>query len=200
LSDRIAEAAAGTALAWLCEHPSMELPETAVWDLDLSEAPRDLRTVVDHARRFSVAINGANILYNLLLAEKRGDDDRIERYRRLFASWAVELDASRALADWDRADWWATILRQNPRVSPGAQRFVNAWLDLIGRGLDVADDQRARTLVAEREMQIKHGRARLTNQAALDAWNGDSGMGRLTFRWGIARRHLQDLAAGREHA
>jgi hypothetical protein len=199
LSDRIAESTAGTALAWLCEHPPTELPDAA-WDLDLTLAPVTIRNQLDHAHRFSLTINGASILYNLLLAEQLDNPDRIDRYRALLDSWATEVRVTRVLEDWDRADWWNTILHQNPRVAAGAQRFINRWLDHITTSADVADDPVVRELVHDREIQIKRGRARLANRAALDSWNGDSGMGRLMFRWHIVRNHLADLADGRAAA
>src|SRR5690606_41015393 len=47
-----------------------------VWEIDnLHKAPEDLRDLADHARRFSIVIHGAALMYNLLLARRRGDDD-----------------------------------------------------------------------------------------------------------------------------
>jgi hypothetical protein len=169
-----------------------------VWDLEtLGEAPAQIQNRIDHARRFSLTIHGASVLYNLLLAEKVDRSDQIDRYRDMLDAWAIEISSTQVLDDWDRTDWWATILHQNPRVATGAQRFVNRWLDMITARTDVARNSAARDLVRDREIQIKGGRARLASQAALAASRGDSGMSRLTFRWGTVRSHLQDLAEGR---
>ena len=65
------------------------------------------------------------------------------------------------------------------------------WLDLAESDIDLATDPAATKLITTRERQIKGGRARLVNQAALDRWSGRSGLSRLDYRWSVARRHLQ---------
>ena len=45
----------------------------------------------------------------------------------------------------------------------------------------------------DREIQLKRARARLTNPRRLELWGGESGTGRLTYRWGPAKRILKDI-------
>ena len=78
--------------------------------------------------------------------------------------------------------------------------FIDRWLDLLQSAEDMASSKAARDLIGNRERQIKGGRARLLNQAALDQWSGGNGIGRLDFRWTVTRRHLKDLYAAREHS
>jgi hypothetical protein len=200
LSDRIAEATEGTLFAWLVNNEPAALPDS-VWDLDnLRSAPSGIRDIVDHARRFHTAIYGAPLLYNLLLAERAQRDELVERHRAALGEWQDELTSTHALDDWNRSDWWETVRATRPRLRPPTRAFVDTWLDRVSSGAEVADDHGLRTLVATRERQIKGGRARLVNQSALDRWNGESGLARLDFRWGIASSHLQDLYDAREHA
>lgn len=197
LSYQIASATTGSMLSWLIQDQPGNSPDFA-WDVDnLSRAPVQLRSAVDHARRFSVSIHGAHALYNLLLAEKAGNEALTTSYRSEIALWREELLASEVLEGWDRGDWWATIHRQNPRLRPITNTFVDHWLELIAADDDVAASDEARRLINTRERQIKGGRARLVNQSALDRWSGRSGMGRLSYRWEVAQRHLQDLYAAR---
>ena len=198
LSQRIEGSARRSMLAWLIQHPPGNLDDADPWQLDnLGQAPAHLQRLVDHARRFSITIHGAMIVYNLLLAEKTGNDELIARYEGAAVEWHTELATSHALDDWDRTDWWHTVTRQNPRLRPATRIFVDSWITVLHASDGIARDPKARDLVASRERQIKGGRARLANPAALDQWRGSSGMGKLSFRWQIARSHLRDLYAAR---
>lgn len=200
LSDAIAASNPNSMFAWLIRNEPPDLPNY-VWELkNLDAAPDQLRDLVDHARRFHSAIYGAAVLYNLLLALKKEDDDLISEYEAELSNWRDELQVTACLDDWSRTDWWATVRRCNPRVRPATVTFVNAWIDLADSDVDVAHDAAAAKLVSARERQIKGGRARLANQAALDRWSGRSGLSRLDYRWSVARRHLTDLYAARTPA
>lgn len=197
LSDRIAATTLGSLLSWLIYNEPPDLPDYP-WDLaNLDTAPQQLRDVCDHARRFHTAIYGAVLLYNLLLARKSDQPDLVEGYENEIDVWRDELAGSGALDGWSRADWWATVRRRNPRISLLTNQFVDRWLNLIRTDSDVAANPRAAELITVRERQIKGGRARLVNQAALDDWSGGSGLGRLDYRWSIAKLHLADLYSAR---
>lgn len=198
LSDQIATATEGSMLAWLVRNPPGNRPDF-VWEVDnLHRAPQQLRDLADHSRRFSIAIHGAALVYNLLLARKSDRSDLIDEYEDRIDRWTNELLLpSGALEGWSRTDWWATIQRKNPRLRQPTISFVNRWLDLLEGGAPIASSKQAADLVATRERQIKGGRARLVNQSALDRWSGGSGLGRHEFRWSIAQRHVEDLYAAR---
>jgi hypothetical protein len=184
-------------LSWLIQHPPGNRPGY-VWEIDnLGDAPDQLQQLVDHARRFHITIHGAALVYNLLLARKARRDEKAEQYEADLQRWRAELSDTGALQRWDRAEFWATIKRQNPHLRPLTIRFVNHWLDLVDNDADLATDTKAHTLIGRRERQIKGGRARLANQAALDRWSGGSGLTRHEFRWSVARGHLEDLYAAR---
>jgi hypothetical protein len=198
LSDRLAASASGSILGWLVHHPPSNTPDW-VWDIDnLAEAPRPMRSVVDHARRYSLAISGASLLYNLLLAEKSENDALVEEYTDALEGWREELTATQTFSGWAREDFWTTARSGNLHLRPMTHDFVDRWLDLVAGDNDVVRSTEARTLVATREKKIKGGRARLLNQSALDRWNGASGVGRNDFRWLVARSHLQDLYTARQ--
>jgi hypothetical protein len=197
LSDSIATSTKASMLSWLIHHQPGNSPQY-VWELDnLNDAPEQLQALVDHSRRFHTAIHGAALVYNLLLARRDDRDDKVSDYEDALDHWRAELTASAVLDGWNRTNWWATIQQKNPRLRPITVQFVNSWLDLIGRGVDLANSRDAHSLISTRERQIKGSRARLVNQAALDRWSGASGLGRQEFRWSIALRHLQDLYAAR---
>jgi hypothetical protein len=67
------------------------------------ELPPNLLDLVDLAERFSLVIQGANLLYNLLLAEAtssnagRYQGDPVQRYREKLAVWADRVKEIRPL-------------------------------------------------------------------------------------------------------
>ena len=193
LSDLIAASTEGSLLSWLVRNPP-KADSPYVWRLyNVGEFPEHLSDLVDHGRRFHTAIHGAPLLYNLLLAERSERDDLTELYRDEIAAWRQELSSTGVLFGWDRSAWWSTLHKNNSGLSPLTRRFVDSWLDIIVADSDVADHDSARTLVGARERQIKGGRARLANQAALDRWTGRSGLVRLDYRWQVTQNLLFDL-------
>src|SRR5207237_82893 len=81
-------------LAWLVrERVSVEhLP--FAWDFD-GELPERLRGQLDHGRNFSEVMHGAQLLYNLMLAEQRQWADSAGEYRALMAEWWERIEANR---------------------------------------------------------------------------------------------------------
>jgi hypothetical protein len=149
------------------------------------------RALVAHAERFSALMQGAALLYNLMLSERIAAADRVEGYRARLAVWAEEMAAT-PTEGWDLGALWAACLDAGYRVTPQTMRFVAEWRTLAGPA--IADDAAARAAVERREMRLKGAKSRFRNAAALARWGGDSGTGRLGFRWPVAVRHLQDLA------
>ncbi|MGI8888500.1 MAG: DUF6361 family protein [Nocardioidaceae bacterium] len=197
LSDLLTTSTRGSLLAWLVRNQATNDPDH-VWQLDnYEEFPSSNRRVVEHGRRFHTAIYGAPLLYNLLLAERKLNPDLADEYRAELQTWRDDLNVTQALVDWERTGFWSMIHAHNPTLTPLTRRFVDAWLDLINSDADVADSASARDLVSRRERQIKGGRSRLANQAALDRWSGRSGLVPLDYKWRIARRFLQDLYRAR---
>lgn len=208
LSERITQSTVGSLLAWLVVNPPAVLPEHP-WELPMGTLPPALAHTLDHARRFSVAIHGAHLVYNLLVAELTGSVELETTYRADLAAWERELTESGVLEHWDLLQFWGVVTRRNPRVPPPTRTFVDSWLRLLTEHVTqspphgpvavnhVADNPAIRQLVSDRERSIKRSRARLANPAARDSWSGASGLGRFVYRWPIARSHLADLCAAR---
>jgi len=166
---------------------------------------------VEHARLFSGVVEGAPVLYNLLLArrvhagtpgrEQEDGEEKVAHYEARLAKWSRGLDRS-ALAVWSVDDFWATVA-SSARVNHDTRTFVNAWIALAKEGvLDVqergapADDSEAATLVRRREKALKGVRSRFRNHKMLAEWGGGSGMGRMNYRWPVVRGFLRELSEG----
>jgi hypothetical protein len=164
----------------------------------------DLQRDIEDARRFSLGMEGATLLYNLMLAERQveqglvSDPGRVERYQDAFSRWADEMTGDKdALGAWDRIAMWDRIRRINPRIRPGAERFSEAWLTrAVADPHSAGHDLQMRALIQSRERVLKGSLARLSNPRALEKWGGASGLGRLAYRWGNAKRTVVDILDG----
>ena len=207
LRGRVEERCAGTLLAWLVRNGSGS-PAGSVWnDPDALRAPERVRETVELARRFSLHVEGIPLLYNLLVAEGRRDvldadeAESIDTCRVALTAWAAEeADEERPF---EPGALWELLVRRGARLRYPQQVFVENWSRRIAE-LDpdrVADDDRLRTLVAEREFRLKGARARLAHRNRLLDWTppragaGRSGV-RMDFRWFRVRQFMIDLHRG----
>lgn len=171
-----------------------------VWDLEIN-LPNRLKREVEHGRNFSEVLHGAQLLYNLMLAERLPWEEMIEYYREELHDWEHRINhRTPDLRDWNRSEFWSMIHRLNPRVSTRARNFINSWIDLVLNSSDggVIANSMARQLVESREVQLKGKLSRLRNERAREHWNGAAGAQQLNLRWGSARRLIVDIHTGLE--
>lgn len=162
------------------------------------------------AHRFSLMMNGAALLYNLLVAEaysREGNtrvSEPVRRYQEEYALWVEKIGShSDVITGWSAEAFWEVIATMHHRIPVRARHFVDAWTDAVTNGsaaTAVAQGSSVRRLVAEREQSIKGGQSRLTNTKLLAGWNGASGTGELVFRWPQVRGIIADVHAGLAHA
>lgn len=180
--------------------------------IDLADAPWEVATStafasVRHAQHFSLVMEGASLLYNLLVAEHYEDhtdlnrldgDDLGTSYRDKLADWSIRLASTAPPGSWNLDEFISEVNVRNRRISHRTWAFVVDWVTLLrDEGPDsVADSPAARRLIAARESR-KGAKSRLTdNSKILEAWSGDSGSGALTYRWPVIKRLLLDINQG----
>ena len=207
LSERISQAAPDTLLEFLVGKGNRR-PDVAqfAWeDSEVNAALGQVRDAVNEARRFAVAMHGAALLYNALLAERAEKlglsqyEGRRDHFTDLLARWRDEVE-EHGVRDWNLDQLWDLVARQGKPVSPLTRSFVTQWVSLV-RGPSLqgfADDRAAQNLIREREIHQKRAQARLTNDRLMRQWGGASGSGRLNFRWPVVARLLNDIADGRK--
>ncbi|NJK31264.1 MAG: hypothetical protein HC927_01970 [Deltaproteobacteria bacterium] len=200
---RIEDGCAGTLLAHLAASPFE--PANSFWgDAAVESATPTIRANVELARRFSLHVEGAPLLYNLMLAEALrakqveesiDTEERIEHYRAEIAHWASSEGTEQPFAP---EQLWAFMAHRGDRVPDRQKNFVETWAKRTAEvGPEkIADDPDLRRLIAMRETQLKGVRARLTNHSRLLDWKGSVGVGRMNFRWSRVRAMLRDLQAG----
>lgn len=178
---------------------------------DVPELRGELQTVTLDSGGFGRLIQGAMLLYNLMLAEKRTAEapeglarqpeaERVEAFRGRLREWAGQTIGPELgeLRLWQRnGSFRSTATRLAPRARI-AIAFCSAWFDrVLDDPMRISDDPGAREAVRSRERHVKGHRSRFVSQSALKNWSGDAGTGEMTFRWGNASILLADIAAGR---
>lgn len=170
------------------------------WDLaHLHEVSPTLRDHLRDAKNFAVCMQGAALLYNLMLSELKKRDEWQDKYRRRLAKWTDQVhEIGPALADWELKGVWQVVRIQGRSLKEPTRNFVESWVEnLKGTGpAAIADNEGARTLVRDREIRLKRDRARFTNPRRLELWGGASGTWLMSYRWGSAKQVLRDIFDG----
>ncbi len=201
LQDRIRAMVPGTLLTWMVDNADPVDGVEAPWaHPQVGELPANLKSKLEHARNFAELMRGAALLYNLMLAEKRAWQERIDEYREAMANWAGRVEAENIrFGVWDRNAFWTTVFSVNPRVPQPTRRFVNAWLDLALEAPGpsaLGESPVARELISKREESLKNGNARLHHLRALELWTGAAGTSLLTYRWSVVQWIIRDIRNG----
>lgn len=197
----------GTLLGWLARNGSKDLEHDHLWETSAAtRASKDIRELIEHARRFSLHVEGMSILYNLLIAELRIskqvavddaeiDAQRVSDYRTYLSEWATQEDHEEP---YDPATLNTFTLDRTQKLSYPQMKFLEHWSARIAEvgAQAIVDDEFTRNLIRDRECNLKKQRARLSNLERLRDWSGDVGLGRMEFRWYTARQLLMDLFEG----
>jgi len=198
ITGRIAATCPGSMLAWLALHAEA-CEVDSVWEHpQLGEAPEALRNRIDLARRFSLVMHGAALLYNLMLAQRYPQEDKrdewIPRFRKRLEAWATGAERE-DLQSFRLPELWRCIDGEGARVPMQTRHFVERWVSMLHESdpAAVPDNEHARQMVEDRERALKKARSRFANRRALDTWGGSSGAGRLNYRWSVVQSHLRDL-------
>ncbi|MFW6600046.1 DUF6361 family protein [Propionibacteriaceae bacterium Y2011] len=207
LAERIALTTPGSLLAHLVQGSARTINNSrGPWDdpacLTTVGTTRDM---IKHAELFSLCMQGASLLYNLLVAERyEGQgltriEGKSEEFRERLVNWAHDCDAATVdLRLWDRRAMWRILMAEGgSRAATATREFVSTWLEaVVDRRFDgAADDIDLRRIVTSRERR-RGSQSRLRNDRLLQMWSGASGAGRLAFRWPNVRSIVRDIHAG----
>jgi len=196
LKDHILRNCRGSVLATLASGRyavNVEFP----WLLDLPEH----RDVIHHAKMFALVMNGATILYNVLLARHYnatiGNDKSSEWVANHEAEWD---DWSDTVSGLDVASWdLEGVFGLTPRVPLGTRNFVGNWVALVKeRSGNLLESGIAVNLIRSRERDLKRERSRFINRKALEQWNCNKIIKPFNYRWHRVSRLVTDLYVGLE--
>jgi len=201
LQHRIVNSCPGSMLAFIMRENNPVQDESFIWDIELA-LPPSLRSQLSHGRLFSEVVHGAHLLYNVILAELKAWDDRLERFREGWSEWTLLIQSrNEEIRQWDLSDFWTVVGKTNPRVGKPVREFIEGWIELVrstAAGESLWESNQARELIKMRERQIKKGLARVLGGRPLELWGGESGTAQFDFRWRSARRIYLDIQRGLE--
>jgi hypothetical protein len=171
------------------------------WELE-TPLPEALSTPLCHAQSFSEIMHGAQLLYNLILADQSKNSDRTEEYHERMNDWWTLIEqGDDRFANWNLQQFWSIVYRVNPRISARAKQFIELWTAIVRAATSltaVNENDAARELISQREHQIKGSLARTRNERARDLWSGAAGSEQLDLRWRTSRRIITDILQGLE--
>jgi len=155
---------------------------------------------IQHAKKFSLVMNGASLLYNLMLSEKRNNEEWINRYQNRISHWRSNIQNQMSqIQKWNLNEFWNMVFEQNSHIHFMTRRFIENWIDLVRdkNTLErLQENDQARHLITRREVRIKGKRSRLKNPRMLEQWLGESGAWPMGFRWRNTRRLINDILEG----
>ena len=214
LQERMLTSCRGTLLAHLVMSQKPLAQNTGgPWEDPISHAA-DAQTVqwVRDAELFSFVHNGANILYQHLLAElaaKNLPDSGIstETTGELLQNWETERDVKRHLLEnWNVEVFLDRIRSANPAIGSSTLDFAQTIAAAAQTfSIPIADNPELRRAVEDRERLMKKANSRFRNGQRLRAWAPpEQGVAALTYRWAQVRRTIRDihdgLVRGPEHS
>jgi len=156
LRDRVRDSGSGSLLDVLLSPEVRPSAMAFPWQHpDVRRFPESVRRTLSHAQRYSEAMHGAALLYNLQLAREKGVDEWSDTYEERLVAWADLLeDQGGAHAAWPREEFWEMVTAAQ-RVHPLARAFVDSWSQLLSRdGFQVHYNPRALALVTARELSV----------------------------------------------
>ena len=161
------------------------------WLASKEEISEKCRIQAAVAQNFSMAMEGAHIRFNCLIAKKMEHEKLLERYEVEFSDWRDKVSGT-SLFNSDTADIWISTARnQNSNINNKAIFFVQDWNKSI---LSSASLEDLDNLVSLRANRNKGKRSLLNKKLpAKDVWIG---MKVLDYRWNQAQRILNDISVG----
>lgn len=202
LQDRISSFIGDTLLAAMVNASAFQ-DSDYLWDNSVVlTLPQKLHDEVDQSRKFALSVYGAVLLYNLMLARARKNDEWIEDYSDGLNKWVLEINERREeMSHWHHQirQFWDCEAIHNANVPYSTKHFVEAWNNLIFEATlsdNIADNRNAHELIKTREVHLKRQRSRLENNRYLEMWKGASGVAMIDYRWYRVKRIVQDIRDG----
>jgi hypothetical protein len=201
LQERLVLSCRQSALAYLAEMGKAIPTAKFLWELpQCREFPTVLRYRLLQAQNFSECMVGASLLYNYQLARMVQNGDWCDHYAEALEAWREQLATRKEeLASWQLEELWTILAQQGRAISLPTRHFVCSWVNLLfakhGIAHPIEETEMVR-LVTDRETRLKGSRSRLASARHRETWNGASGAEQLDFRWGNAKKLLEDIIAG----
>jgi hypothetical protein len=160
----------------------------SVWAANQKALSQRCRDRITMAQRFSLAVEGAHITFNRLLAKRLENDKLEKRCNEELDGWNTRVAQARVFHDAAPQEWLDTAASDKKSFKTLSVNFLRDWNSAICRG---ASQNELDVLVKKQAIANKPGRSLLVRlpKKASD-WYG---MKELDYRWPTARRMLSDI-------
>jgi len=172
-----------------------------VWENTfIDKLNNDLQVKVIRAQNFSEIMQGAALVYNYLLAEKKESEELINKYREELDKWQITLNnRAGSFLNWNLDDFWNLVYHEPTiNVPDRTKRFITQWIDMVLKNIDdiFVNEDEMENLIYARELEVKGRRSRLRNPDYLAKWSGAAGTGQLDYRWRVVKKIINDIIRG----
>jgi len=172
-----------------------------VWEnAFIDKLNNDLQIKVMHAQNFSEIMQGAALVYNYLLAEKKESEELINKYKEKLAEWQMAMSSrAKIFLNWNLDDFWNLVYSERTVNVPNrTKRFIDQWIEIVLKNIDdiFTNREEINHFIYERELEVKGRRARLRNPDYLEKWSGASGTQQLDYRWHVVKKIINDIIWG----
>ena len=162
------------------------------WAKSQPRLSKECRYNLQRAKNFSLAMEGAHIVYNRLIANKTGNRDLQERCAGRMAEWQDKVRQGQVFHAKADLEWLSVSNETNLNVRPSTREFLSEWNAAI---CENATDYALNRLVTTQAKRNKPGRSLLVKPLKKhEKWYG---MDRLDYRWRNARNMLRELYKAR---
>lgn len=145
---------------------------------------------LDAAEAFSLAMEGAHLRYNIVLAKNNGFDEEVTKYESDYNNW-TEI-AKQSLHE-DSVDNWLDIA-EIKAIKPKTKTFIQQFIKQVQTDASLKEID---TLVESQAKNNKKKRSLLYKKLTQKGWVG---IRRLDYRWSAARPILADIQQGLDNA
>ena len=110
-----------------------------------------------HAQNFSEIMQGAALVYNYLLAEKKESDELIEKYKEKLTEWQIAM-SSRAeiFLNWNLEHFRNLVYSElTVNVPNRTRRFIDQWIDMVLKNIGdiIVNKDEMENLIYERKIR-----------------------------------------------
>lgn len=175
--------------------------EDFVWkNTFIDKLNNDLQIKVMHAQNFSVIMQGAALVYNYLLAEKKESEELINKYREELYKWQIAMSSrTEIFLNWNFEHFWNLVYHEPTINVPNrTKRFITQWIEIVLKNINdiFVNKDEMENLIYTRELEVKGRRSRLRNPDYLEKWSGAAGTGQLDYRWRVVKNIINDIIRG----
>lgn len=161
----------------------------STWAAKQDSLSQQCRNSIEAAQRFSLAVEGAHIVFNRLIAEGIDDGSLCKRCDGRYAHWKAAVKLAGIFRPGADREWLSVADARGTRVKRRTIEFLEQWNALNQAHVPKQSDLDA--LVRTQAVDNKSARSLLIKLPRERAdWYG---MGALDYRWQTVRRMLNDI-------